>query len=172
MIQQIVALIILSGFCSTVIAQNCIKMITATTNISDYRINNDGTVTDMRLQLTWAACALGQQWKNNNCVGDAEPVDWQQANKKVIEYQAETSKQWRLPTIHELSSITELSCESPAINLQLFPNTPSLHFWTGVEFVNNTSKAWQVFFGTGENHTAKKTTKAAARLVRSLENKN
>lgn len=149
-------------------AQSCITTIVPTTSIQDYQLKSDGTVLDSYHQIEWKRCAVGQIWKNNTCIGKAMLVDWQQAKKLAEKYDTETSNDWRLPTVHELSKITELSCENPAINLQLFPNTPSLHFWTGVEFINDNNNAWQVFFGTGENHIAKKTTKAAVRLIRSL----
>lgn len=170
MSRQIFAFIVLSSLNFVVVAQTCKDTIAATTHSSDYIINNDGTVTDTQLQLIWNRCALGQRWENNTCLGDATTVEWQRANQLAKENQSKNLDQWRLPTVHELSKITELRCENPAIDLQIFPNTPSVHFWTGVEFANDTNKAWQVFFGSGENHTAKKTTKAAVRLVRPLVN--
>ena len=75
---------------------------------------------------------------------------------------------WRLPTIHELSSIAELRCQQPAINLTLFPATFSGDYWAATEFVNNSDMAWLVHFGYGENHIAKKLTGAVVRLVRSV----
>ena len=170
MSRQIFTFIVLFSLNFAVVAQTCVDTITATSNTSDYKINNDGTVIDTQLQLIWNRCALGQQWENNTCLGDATAVEWQQANQLAMENHSKTLEQWRLPTVHELSKITELRCQNPAIDLQIFPNTPSVHFWTGVEFANDTGKAWQVFFGSGENHTAKKTSKAAVRLVRSLVN--
>lgn len=157
-------------FSSSGFTQSCVTSILTTTNVKHYYRLTDGTIHNAFKQIVWAPCAIGQQWKKKQCIGKAKLVDWNQARKIADNFNTPISGKWRLPSVHELSSITELSCENPAINLQLFPNAPSMHFWTGVEFVNDTNKAWQVFFGTGENHTAKKTSKAAVRLVRS-ENK-
>ena len=153
-------------------AQTCVSKIFPTTDARDYNTNNNGTVIDAVEQLIWQRCALGQTWKNENCVGKAKLAGWIQAKNLAADLNKNTSSNWRLPSTYELSRITELGCENPAINLQLFPNAPSIHFWTSVEFVNDTNKAWLVFFGTGENHTAKKSTKAAIRLVRTIRKQN
>lgn len=172
MSRWITLLAVIYWSCSAALAQRCVENIVPSTSIQDYLINSDGTVTDKRHQIIWNRCATGQTWKNDSCIGEAVLMDWQQAKKLANEYKNKTSNNWRLPTVHELSKITELSCENPAINLHLFPSAPSLHFWTGVEFKNDHNNAWQVYFGTGENHIAKKSTKAAVRLVRSIDNGN
>jgi hypothetical protein len=51
-------------------------------------------------------------------------------------------KDWRVPTVKELASIVERQCIRPAINLTLFPNTPSDIFWTSEPYSDRTRHAW------------------------------
>lgn len=151
---------------SVVLAQSCVDSITPTTDIKNYKISDTGIVTHHKIM--WSRCALGQTWLKGTCSGKATLETWDEAIQLASKASLHSFKNWRLPTIHELSAITELSCQNPAIRLQLFPDTPSRSFWTSTEFINNTANAWQVFFGSGENHTAKKSTRAAVRLVRTI----
>ena len=56
---------------------------------------------------------------------------------------------WRLPNIDELSSIVELRCSNPSINLQLFHNISSDWFWSGSPLAEGSSYAWYVSFSHG-----------------------
>ncbi len=58
---------------------------------------------------------------------------------------------WRLPNIKELYSIIEEQCIVPAINLDVFPNTPSnRNYWSSSPHnANDSSNAWFVGFGYG-----------------------
>jgi hypothetical protein len=116
----------------------------------------------------WNRCALGQTWQGSKCTGEPVLESWVDARRLATASSLHSFKDWRLPSIHELSGITELSCQNPAINLKLFPNAPSVSFWTATEFVNDKNLAWQIFIGSGENHGAKKSIPAAILLVRSL----
>ena len=160
-------LIILSiGISSIAFAQSCADNVTPTTDITQYQASDAGTL--IHQKIMWSRCAIGQTWINGKCSGKALLKTWDEAQELAINTSLYSFDDWRLPTIHELSAITELSCENPAINLHLFPDTPSVSFWTNTVFVNDNNNAWQVFFGSGENHTAKKSTTAAIRLVRTL----
>jgi hypothetical protein len=170
MIRFVAVFFILGWTSSFAVAQSCVDNIIATTETGNYQINVEGTATDKHNKITWARCAIGQTWQNNKCIGEASLVSWDQAKIIANEITFASFNDWRLPSIHELSGISELSCQNPAISLQLFPDTPSLSFWTNTEFVNDKNNAWQVYFGSGENHTAKKTTAAAVRLVRTVTN--
>jgi len=149
-------------------AQDCIDTISATFAVQHYHINSNGTVSDKKNQLMWMQCSEGQQWSNGQCLGTAQAMTWDKAQQEANHSRFAKYSNWRLPTIHELSGIIELRCQQPAINLQFFPGTPSLDFWTATSFINNNDLAWRVHFGFGENHTEKKSTSAAVRLVRSI----
>lgn len=155
------------------LAQSCVDSIIPTTDIRDFtlhnnKINDSGTITHQNSNIMWSRCALGQNWQGEKCTGKPVLKTWDEAQQLAKASDLFSFNDWRLPSIHELSAITELSCQNPAINLKLFPNAPSVSFWTATEFVNDKNLAWQVFFGSGENHAAKKSTKAAIRLVRSV----
>ena len=150
-------------------AQDCVDTIASTTNISHYRINKDGTVYDKKHDVEWMRCSIGQTWRNGSCLGEAELVTWEKASNAANTSRFAGHSSWRIPTIYELSRITELRCQQPAINLELFPNTLSGDYWTADTFVNDAAMAWQVHFMYGENHTVKKSTRAAVRLIRSVQ---
>jgi hypothetical protein len=169
MIPQVTILFIFS--CTLALAQTCVETITPSSVNNNYQINVNGTVTDLQHGLMWTQCAVGRTWHDGKCSGPLPHKSWPQARKLADTYKLETFDDWRLPTIHELSQITELSCLQPAINLKIFPNTLPAHFWTGTEFSNNDALAWQIYFGTGENHTAKKSTNGAIRLIRTIMEK-
>ena len=158
---------------STVLsAQTCVNSIVPTIDLSNYELNDNGSITDLNNKLMWSRCAVGQSWQEGKCIGEALLNTWDEAQALAKASTTFSFNDWRLPSIHELSAITELSCENPAINLVLFPNTHSLSYWTATEFANENNLAWQVFFGSGENHTTKKSTLSAIRLVRSVKNNN
>jgi len=147
-------------------AQACVETIIPTTKIATYEANDSGIVVNQKIM--WARCTVGQTWHKGKCTGKAELKSWDDAMALASNSTLHLHNDWRLPTVHELSELTELSCQNPAINVNLFPDTPSLSFWTNTEFINDKNNAWQVFFGSGENHTAKKSTAAAIRLVRTI----
>ena len=149
------------------LTQKCIDTIPASTATQHYRINSNGTVSDNKNKLMWIPCSAGQEWSNGQCLGVARNMTWNDALQEANQSRFGKFSDWRLPTIHELSRITELQCQQPAINLKFFPNTKPMDYWTVTTFVNNSDLAWRVHFGFGENHTAKKSAPAAVRLVRS-----
>jgi len=150
-------------------AQECVDTIASTTSLEHYQINNDGTVTDNKHGLIWMQCSIGQIWSDGSCLGEPELVTWENAINTANKFRFAGHDGWRLPTIYELSRITELRCQQPAINFKLFPNTLSGDYWTVNSFINNASLAWRVHFKYGENHTAKKPTHAAIRLIQSVQ---
>ena len=150
------------------LTQECIDTIPTSSITRYYHVNSNGTVSDNKNQIMWIQCSAGQEWSNGQCLGSARTMSWNDALQEANQSRFSKFSDWRLPTIHELSRITELQCQQPAINLHIFPNTKSLDYWTATTFVNNTDLAWRVHFGFGENHTVKKSALAAVRLVRSI----
>ena len=119
-------------------AQGCLASITETTPTSRFTDNNDGTITDNVTFLVWKRCPEGLTFENNNttgnitddsCSGSPLGLDWQEALQYVETLNNASGyagkNNWRLPSIKELASIVELSCNNPAINLTIFPNTPT-----------------------------------------------
>lgn len=156
-------LIALSSLPGLLPAQQCKNSIDATSATENF-IRQQAKVVDNRTGLQWQACALGQHWSGNQCRGQAQLMNWQQAS--ALEQQG-----WRLPTLRELARLTELSCQQPAINLAVFPDTPPKDFWTSTEFASNPDNAWLVNFHFGESHTDNKQRKAYVRLVKNVRNR-
>lgn len=147
--------------------QFCNPKITSTTPNERYHDNGDGSVTDKRTGLEWARCSIGQQWENNTCTGEAQPLLWSIASLVAATTEQSPNKnRWRLPEIKELSELTELQCARPAINLKVFPNTPAAAYWTYTRFSNRDGSFWQVQFILGETVPEMGDRTAFVRLVR------
>ncbi len=110
-------------------AQTCRDNIAATTPDARFSVNGD-EVTDTATGLIWQRCSLGQT--GTACDGgSAAGYTWQQALQTAENVRLSTGNPWRLPNVKELRSIVEAKCYSPAINLQVFPNTKTSHYWSG-----------------------------------------
>jgi hypothetical protein len=119
--------------------------------------NSNGTATDPKTGLVWKRCSEGQSWNegSSSCTGTIAKYKWQEAlvrAKDVRESQANTENfgyhDWRLPNIKELQTIMERQCYAPAINLTIFPNTPSAGhntapwYWSSTPVFDSTDLAW------------------------------
>jgi hypothetical protein len=151
------------------ISQTCLPSIAPTTPTSNFVVNADGTVTDQTFKLTWMRCSLGQLWEVDTCVGDASELNWQQALQTAHGYEFANKKGWRLPNIKELATITERSCVRPAINEELFPNTPSDDFWTSTPSIQDIERVWVIAFFNSSNSVKQKDLFVFTRLVRTAD---
>ncbi len=142
-------------------AQTCNADVTATAPASHFTINADNTVTDNTTGLTWMRCSLGQT--GSDCSGgSAVEYAWAEALNEV----ANNHSSWRVPNINELSSIVELKCNYPAINLTIFPNTPSSAYWSSSPNTSHNYGAWGVYFSSGSDYYDGKAISRYVRLVR------
>lgn len=107
-------------------AQICNDYIPVSTPNTDFIVHNNGTVTHSETGLMWDRCAQGQT--GDACEnGQAEVHNWQMALNIVATKNNEHYRgynDWRLPNVKELLSIIETSCDSPAVNLNIFPGIP------------------------------------------------
>lgn len=158
-----VVLVLLS---SSVFSQTCLETIGPSIDVDNFTDNNDGTVTDNRLGLTWMRCSLGQTWENSNCSGDAMVLNWQQALVAAHGYEYAGKNGWRVPNVKELASITERQCVRPAVNQYLFPNTPADDFWTSTPAIADQQRAWVIAFFNSSNSIKDKNAFVYTRLVR------
>jgi hypothetical protein len=148
-------------------------MIVASTDENiEFIDNQNGTVTDTSTRLMWMRCAAGQTWNQGtrNCDGSVLSYSWKDALDATQSYNAgggyAGNNDWRVPNINELRSIVEDCKSEPAINVTLFPATPSAKFWTSSTYVSLGSNAWLVDFDQGRDNFELKTNKNAVRLVR------
>ena len=77
------------------------------------------------------------------------------------------SNLWRLPTRRELLSIVQHGTNSPAIDTNYFPNTPSTWFWTSDIYAPDPARAWVVYFDDGNSYAGSQSSVLHVRLVRS-----
>ncbi len=123
--------------------------IPSSTPSSRFTTHADGTVTDNQTNLMWAKCALGQN--QTDCSGTATTTHWQGALQAAETSTLASHSNWRLPNIKELRSIVEKRCNSPAINAEIFPNTPASYFWSASPYAGNSDDAWHVDFSYGSS---------------------
>ena len=125
--------------------QKCDSDKPETTPTSRFQVNaKEGTVLDTQARLTWKICAEGMIYLNGRCTGNAE-FTWDYAAKNFDD----KANGWRLPSIDELKSIVEKRCTEPAINLQVFPNTQPLSFWSASSDAGDPDYAYNIYFGRG-----------------------
>ncbi|MEA5446817.1 DUF1566 domain-containing protein [Gammaproteobacteria bacterium AB-CW1] len=126
---------------------------------------DDGSVVRHRpTGLEWQRCAIGQQWHDGACLGEAERLSWEAAGEVA---QAKGDG-WRLPLPWELQSIVEYCRVGPAINRQVFPDQPlaPANVWSGMPYAGAAGYAWSVRFSTGEGSWGLKHRGSRVRLVR------
>ena len=150
-----------------------IGLIIETTPTSQFKDNNDGTVTDLKTKLIWKKCSEGQKWANNTCEDDSsinDMMNWPEALNQANQVNTGNgfagSVNWRLPNIKELSSIIENACYGPSINLNVFPNTPAGIYWSSTPYLGANDYVWTVRFNYGQNSMNYKHDYYFSRLVR------
>lgn len=156
------------GFASQVQAQTCYN-VAKSTPTARFSIT-DTTVVDKQTGLMWAKCSLGQTGKD--CTGSVTKQNWSSAQSTVTAKNASATgylghKGWRLPNIKELTSIFEAACTQPAINLDVFPNTPTDTYWSATP--SSSGFIWNVAFYSGSTGKHSRTNKNTIRLVRDMD---
>ncbi len=66
---------------------------------------SQGVWTDLETGLMWARISIGQEWKNEQCIGIAESLEWEKAEQKCHEIRLGDYSDWRLPEIDELKTL-------------------------------------------------------------------
>ena len=130
--------------------------------------NGDGTVTDTATGLMWKRCLEGLTYSPGSCTGTPTVVNWDGALSLVKNYTGFAGyTDWRLPNIKELQSIVEEQCYQPAVNLELFPNTPDTTVWSNSPMATSPSTlVWIIDFSQGDMVYADKTMSYSVLLVR------
>jgi len=102
----------------------------------DFTDNGDGTVTDGNTGLMW------QQTEGGS-------MDWEGAITYCEDLSLAGYRDWRLPNIKELESITDDSLYDPAIDTNYFPDAHAAYYWSSTTRASNSSFAWGVGFHGG-----------------------
>lgn len=137
----------------------------ASTPISRFTNNNDGTVSDSITGLTWKRCSEGLSGALCES-GTPATYTWQEALKTGAGSTFAGKNDWRLPNIKELATIVERQCTMPAINEIIFPATPTMSFWSSTPYDANPAFAWNIYFPYGISDGNNKEYKFFVRLVR------
>jgi hypothetical protein len=150
--------------------QRChLETMASTTPSSRFERHDDGTVTDKETGLMWRVCVEGLKGKNCD-KGKALELSWAGTLTYVPTLNTGEGfagfKDWRLPNIRELGSLVELQCARPAINFEIFPNTPSAHVWSSSPYHFYTHYSWYVDFGSGQFTYTERIKPKQIRLVR------
>ncbi|MFC3121496.1 Lcl C-terminal domain-containing protein [Agaribacter flavus] len=145
---------------------SCPEGLESTTDSGVYVEYEGGEILHIPSNLVFMRCALGQQWIDGDCIGEAEPYTWQQALSLSLGYQFNEKNSWRLPNIKELSVIVERACVRPAINEDVFPQTAIDDFWTSTPSMLDEKRAWSIAFANGSSAIKAKDRSILVRLVR------
>ncbi len=159
MLRGLVVSLLLGALALPAAAQKCDASKPATAPSSQFKVNDNGTVTDTKSSRVWLRCGLGMSWNGSNCEGKTLTYDWNAAVEAVNELNAKKvagRSNWRLPKLAELQSIVEKQCFKPAINLDVFPFTPEAGFWSSTESDGVNPRAMMVLFIHGEAYVANK----------------
>jgi len=122
-----------------------------------WKDNNDGTATDLITQLVW------QQ------TGSEMKMTWEQALVHAEEMTLAGEKDWRLPNIKELRTITDISQTNPAVDLSAFPDFQSEDCWSSTTLAGHTDRAWTTNFRFGIVSYKPKTANLPVSCVRGPE---
>jgi len=155
---------------SVATAQTCqTDTIVASAPTERFTDNGDGTVTDDAAGLMWKICSEGQTYEAGDCLGSVVAYSWQGALQRAAAVNAAGfagHDDWRLPNHKELASIVERQCVDPAINLEVFPATPSHYVWSASPSAGDSDAAWSVHFYYGFGYVFDKSSTFVVRLVR------
>ncbi len=161
-------LMIVLVFVSHLVQAGCTDDIEASTPNKRFSVDeNNGIVIDNKTHLVWMRCAIGQSGRR--CTGNASRYNWKNALETAERIQFNGEDDWRLPNIKELASIVEAQCNKPAINSDIFPETPSGWYWSSSPTAKEEQegqKAWSMSFKTGYDTDQSKDKRQYIRLVR------
>ncbi len=124
-------------------------------------------VLDAKSGLMWAARHLVPAATDDDDAPSSE-MNHAEAEAAVAALDLAGFTDWRLPTVEELFALADRSRQSPAIDTEAFPDTPSDWFWTSTPAAWNPSAvAWIVAFSLGNANTLFRGNDAFVRAVRS-----
>ena len=104
-----------------------------------FKDNGDGTITDLATGLMWV-----QDGNGEGC-NFGEGLVWEDAIDFCEQLEFAGYSDWRLPNIHELHSIIDVSVFSPSID-PIFINTKSDYYWASTTCSEDALDAKMVTF--------------------------
>ena len=112
-------------------------------------------VRDVRNNITWYRCTLGQVWNSDTktCSGETVRLSQDEITVAVQQAEQQLGGQWRLPTKDELESLICVECDPPKIRQKYFPNIEREAYWSGTKNRWNRRMYWSVNFMTGHAYS-------------------
>lgn len=154
--------------------QYCINNTPPTTPSERFKVDVDNeTVLDTKTGLMWKLCVEGRS--GIDCNGVFTKMGWFGAYETALRSNHAGYDDWRLPDANELEDIVERSCSNPAINLAVFPGSPSSDVWTSSAFarpIGRLLRYWYVDFRLGTMKSDSRSDNNAVRLVRDARDIN
>jgi len=162
--------IVIFIFSGTALGNECYRSADAETPSNRFKDIGPGVVTDTQSGLTWMRCPMGMHWDNNKCLDVPDREIWGNAKTAITTLNEKGGygnfSDWRLPTLEELSTLIEPKCYDPTINSEIFPDTPSIGFWTSTEDTYHRQGSWLVYFINGSRYMGNREYEWAVRAVR------
>jgi Protein of unknown function (DUF1566) len=133
-----------------------------------FAISADGQeVTDSTTRLTWRRCAEGLRWDGKACSGKLMKYKYGEAKDAAADAAKGAAKAWRIPAKDELVALLDKTAKKkPRIDVDAFPQTPSLPFWAIRPGTDDDLNAWLVNFANGRVSGNAGQRKFPLRLVR------
>ncbi len=135
--------------------------------LARFRINHDGTVSDIRSGLMWlrdTQCLSGLSWS----AALTEAGNFPAKAKAPCQGYKSDYRDWLLPNRVELMSLVNFQSDFPAAFRAVFANTPSGDYWTSTTAVASSRKAYAINFDTGTLRREAKDNPLGAILVRRI----
>lgn len=133
------------------------------------QIDDGSTWLDTKTGLMWAKISMGQIWENNQCMGQASLMNWQQAQQAAQNVTLAGFNNWRLPTLDELKTLI-LESEGYTCSEQTLSQPQENvwgRYWSSTSDLENEEFAWSVNFNKGQSLMSRKdNAKSYVRLVR------
>ena len=84
----------------------------------------DHLITDVRNNIVWLRCSVGQTWDSDSktCTGELVKLNHDEIKIALQQASEQLGGEWRLPTLDELESLFCEECEPPKIKKKYFPN--------------------------------------------------
>ena len=113
------------------------------------------TIKDVRNNIIWLRCTVGQTWDydTDTCTGELVKLNHEEIEIAKLQAAQQLGGLWRLPTLKELESIICKQCKNPKVNEKYFPKISSEAYWTRTPNKLNSKMYWTVNFMTGHTYS-------------------
>ena len=146
---------VLWGYQSAPGYARCVRL--GAPDVQSFNDNSDGTITDN---------VTGVMWQKQD---DAITRNWGSAVSYCSSLALANHRDWRLPTIKELNSISDFTTSNPAINTTYFPATAPVFYWSSTSYAYATTSGWGVAAYDGSVYNNDKSYPGKARCARQAQ---